>query len=335
MNQVEGMVTDLMRFRGSEDRSGVLTVVAADKEVHRILGVTEGIEIGTFIFAEGNVIEHPKYGKQLRAKKIRVELPTTQETVAKWMTLHFNILAHRAQEFMASWCEPLATFTLYPNPKQTTLNLRNMPPLLQRLWMHLEKPLKSGPEEAVEGLCNSCGINAFELGEMRRYVQRKAALDMLIELGLNASEAQILFQQCGIGVVATLQEDPYVAYMMVESISFKKMDDIYLSTQGRGLKDDHRVRAMCLHYLRRDVGDRGHTAIALDDFLLIMEEHRDGFSATSIMFNLARLIPQYVVQYGDNPVMLQLADIAQYENGIADWIVNGRINESTYSYEDD
>lgn len=334
MNQVEGVVTDLMRFRGSEDKSGVLTVMDAAKVVHRILGVTEGIELGTYISAEGNVVEHPTYGAQMRAKKIRVELPTTPEAVAKWMTLHFRTDASRAKEFMECWCEPLAEFTKHPDPSRVTLNLRNMPPMLKRLWMHLEAPVDPGLEGPIEGLCNSCGISSLELDGMRRYVQRKATLDVLLDLGLTTSEAQLLFQRCGIGVVAQIKEDPYIAYMLVESISFKKMDDIYLSTAGRGLKDDHRVRAMCLHYLRRDVGDRGHTAIAFDDFISVMEEHKDEFSATSIAYNLARLIPDYVTQYGSNPTMLQLSDVAKYEGGIAEWIIKGRINEST-AHDDD
>lgn len=327
MDKVSGLVTDILRFRGSEDRSGVMTVRDAHRVKHKVVGVTEGVEIGSFIRAEGKPVVHQVYGPQLRAQTVHVELPSSRDAAPEWFYRHFDMSLSAATELVKDWYDDFANLGA---PKASTAK-GDGDFELQRLWECLGASAGTAAR-SVENLFTKHGLQEVYL-EVRAYVMRKEAVDALVGLGLSTKEAHLLYKARGSGITAEMAQDPYTAYLYVESISFKKMDDIYLARRGTTKQDDHRVRALCLFYLRKDASDNGHTAIEYDDFIRIMEEKKDKFSATKILHNLHRLMPEFVTQYGD-PAMLQLAHLAEYESGIAEWVTTGRITRTDDDTDD-
>lgn len=329
MDKVSGIVTDILRFRGSADRGGVLTLRDARGATHKVLGVTEGVEVGSFIYAEGKPFVHPTYGPQLRAHTVRVDLPTTRDAAPEWLYRHFRMTQLQATALITDWYNDFANLGQAPTPGTVTIKGAGDFELL-RLWTCLGAAGVSA--RSVENLFKRHSLEDV-YSEVREYVVRKNTIDGLVAVGLNTREAQLLYKVRGSAIIDEMKTDPYVAYLYVDTISFKKMDDIYLQLKGTGKTDDHRLRAMCLFYLRKDASDNGHTAIEYDDFLHLMEERKERFSATKILHNLHRLIPDFVTQYG-NPTMLQLTHLAEYEDGIAEWITTGKIKRTDDNTDD-
>lgn len=311
MEKVSGTVVHVLRFRGSEDNSGVLTIRDAVRKQQKVVGVTEGIEIGSFVHAEGKAVTHPVYGPQLRAQRIRVELPSSRLAAEEWFVRHFTMQLKDVREMLDDWYSNFAVAgTTHPGEDFE----------MTRLWSSLRST--TGAAKAIEMLFEKHDLSSV-YPEVREYVLKKMAVDSLVEYGLTSKEALLLYKACGVDVLGKMAEDPYIAYLYVESIGFKKMDDIYLSQLKGKKNDDHRVRAMCVYFLNRDSSDHGHTAVEHADFIALMEEEHS-FSATKVLYNLHRLIPEFVTQYGD-PTMIQLSTLAEYEAGIAEWLATGKI----------
>ena len=290
MDTLTGTVVHVLRFRGSADGSGKLAVLPKDGKEVTVIGVIVDIKVGAYVHVEGHYKQHPVYGTQLRATSLRVELPTEKEPLIRWLASQLDMSRREAESVVITWHTHGKTFALF--------------------WEQLDsldmKDCFFGMEPMLEKLL---GMQA-----------RRIALAALTTMGFTMAESELLFR-AEPGIVHGLRADPYRAYLLVDSIEFYKMDKLYLAAEGHHDRDPVRVRACCIFVLRKDAKSLGHTAMDYDDFLVLMSEGY-GFSAMQLLTALESLNPDFVVQSG-NPMQVQLAALARYEDGIAEWISTG------------
>jgi hypothetical protein len=313
---VSGVVEDILVFRGNADRMGVLTIYDAERKKQRIVGVTEGIRTGDSVEVTGLEQMHPHYGMQIRAQKIDTILPRTQHAAADWLTRHFGVPWKVARTVMEVWYRD---FGVLGQTKSMAAAVIAGPGDFQlvRLWNMIIDD-DAGVREHFK---THNADDAYAM--LNKYVVRKHVTDTLVKMGLDTKEAFALYMLRGKRAAEELKEDPYIVYYYLENVPFKKIDDIYLAQPGNKKRDDRRVRATCLYELR-SCTDEGHTAMYYEDFLDLIEELHPEFSATKLVGNIQELIPEFILLYG-NPPMVQLAPYARFESGIAEFVMHGKV----------
>lgn len=308
-----GIVTDVFMFRGSSEHIGVLTVLDSEKKKLKVVGVVEGIRVGDNVEVTGYEQEHPHYGLQIRAQKIDTTLPRSRHVMSEWLTRHFGIGFLQAKDIVADWYEDVSKIA----PAQKSAFITPGDFELSRLWGAI---IDNVP--MIRELFDKHRADGAYT-EVRQYVVRKHVTDALVRMGLDTKEAFALYMIRGERAADELRNDPYVVYYYLEGVLFRKIDEIYLAQKGNKKNDDRRIRATCLFELR-SCTDEGHTAMYYDDFLALLEELHPEFSGTKLLTNIQELIPDFMMLYG-NPPMIQLSAYARYEAGIAEFVTRGKV----------
>lgn len=311
-----GVVRDVLRFRGSAEGAGVLTIMDASGRREKAVGVVEGIRQGDYVEIVGYEAEHPTYGKQIRAQKVTTSYPTTKKMFAEWLQRHFMAPFANTNALVDEWYSEFATLGVATSPAAVPVKGTGDFELL-RLWAMI---VEGNP--GVQQHFAKHGLSA-EYVDVRQFILRKHTVDTLMSMGLDTKEAHGLFLVRGARAATELRDDPYVVFYYLDNVPFTKIDKIYLAQPGHKKVDDRRVKALCLNVLR-SCTDEGHTAMYYDDFIAMLEETYPELSATKLMSNFDALIPEFVVLYG-SPTMVQLAPYARFEAGIAEFVIHGKV----------
>lgn len=323
--EVAGVVVDVLRFRGSQDHMGVITIVDPSKKKQKVVGVVEGVRNDDSIEVTGYEVEHPHYGPQVRAQQIRSILPRDKSSLSDWLIRHFGVGWSDARNLVDEWYTEFATLGQAVAPAVAITGPGDIETV--RLWNNI---LVDAPE--VKKLFEKHRASAQYI-DVRTYVVRKNVTDTLVRMGLETKEAFALYTLRGSAAADELKADPYVVYYYLDGTPFSKIDKIYLDQPGNKANDDRRVRATCLYELR-SCTDEGHTAMYYDDFIALIEELHPEFSAMRLMSNIQSLMPEFVMLYG-NPAMVQLAPYARFEAGIAEFVTFGKVHTVPPSMETD
>jgi len=324
--ELYGVVRDVLRFRGSAEGMGVITLMDKDGARQKVVGVCEGIRAGDYIEVSGYEQEHPTHGMQVRASRVVTTFPATRKAFLEWMQRHFQAPWKNANALVDDWYENFATLgqmkgagTLAPLTGPGDFELI-------RLWN-----LIVSDQAGAQQVFAKHGLSA-EFIDIRIFVQRKNSVDSLMKMGLDTKEAHALFVARGARAVEELRTDPYVVFYYLDNVPFTKIDKVYLAQPENKKVDDRRVKAVCLHELRLCT-EEGHTAMYYSDFIDLVEETYPEFSATKLMSNFDALIPEFVTLYG-SPTMVQLTPYARYEAGISEFVVTGRVQTLPPELED-
>lgn len=302
MDTLTGTVVHVLRFRGSADGSGKLAVLPKDGKEVTVIGVIVDIKVGAYVHVEGHYKQHPVYGTQLRASSLRVELPTERDPLIRWLVSQLGMGRPEAGSVVTMW--------------------QGYGKTLAQFWEQLDSI-------EMRACFTFIGVEPMRM-ELLGMQARRIALAALTAMGFTMGEAELLFRVSP-DIVDALKADPYRAYLLVDSIEFYKMDKLYLADKNHHDRDPVRVRACCVFVLRQDAKQLGHTAMDYDDFLVLMSEGYS-FSAMQILTALDSLNPTFVVQSGD-PMQVQLAELATYEDGIAEWISTGSTGTEEVEHE--
>lgn len=314
---VSGVVTDVFMFRGSADRVGVLTLLDAEGKKQKVVGVVEGIRSGDNVEVTGHEHMHPHYGMQVRAQHINTTLPSSKKAATEWLMRHFGVTWNDSRQLIDDWYADFSSARqASPGAFSTTASSGDFE--LARLWS-----LVTADAPSVREHFEKYPSGKEEYPKIREYVVRKNVTDSLVRMGLDTKEAFQLYTLRGAKAADELRQDPYVVYYYLEGVPFKKVDDIYLAQAGHKKNDDRRVRAVCLYELRSCTNE-GHTAMYYDDFVDLLAELHPEFTAARLVSNIQTLMPEFIMLYGD-PSMVQLSSYAQYEAGIAEFVVLGHV----------
>lgn len=307
-----GIVFDVMPFRGSQDGAGVITLQSPTGKGKglKIIGVVEGVKPGDEVEGHGLQVEHPHYGLQIRAARIRTKLPSAVPEAQEWLTRHFVVPWTQARDFMSAWGHA-ATYS-------------SQEECVAKLWRAVVDPNSAVQDLLVQFMP---GVAA----DIRNYVLRKLVIDELVELNLDTKDAFALYRILGNAAVTRVREDPYTSYYYLDNVSFNKLDAIYLDQAGNQKGDVKRVKAVCLYALR-SCADDGHTAMYYEDFMALVEAEYPEFSPGLLLSTVQDLIPEFMVLYG-SPTMIQLTHNADYEAGISEFIALGSVKTLPPGYE--
>ena len=77
-------VVEHVVFQNTENGWTVLEVAAED-ELHKVVGVFPAVHAGEQVKLTGNWVEHPKFGRQFRAQSCEQYLPTDSEAVFRYL----------------------------------------------------------------------------------------------------------------------------------------------------------------------------------------------------------------------------------------------------------
>lgn len=310
---LSGTVVEIIPFRSSHDRSGVLKVRDAEKKIRTVVGVVDGIEVGDYVVVTGIERQHPHHGLQVRATTLRTEYPREKDAAAEWMMRHLNMQRSRAEFIISEWCHGVA-----PGAVSGQLAL---------LWEAAHSNNVGLVHDAAD-LFRDNG-HGPEWTNLVAYAEKKAVMDDLVELGLDTKEAFIIFQALGTRSAEKVRFDPYTVYYYVETTPFEKVDKIYLRRPETLKTDDRRVRALCVQRVR-DFVENGDTAVRYDDLIDLLEEKHDYIKARVLLENLHGLEPEMLTFYyaETQGVLVQPVELARFEDGFARWLVTGEHPEN-------
>lgn len=308
-----GMVVEIIPFRASIDRTGVVKVRDAEKKIRTVIGTIEGLAYGDYVEVAGVERQHPHHGLQVRATTIKASYPKDKETSTEWLIRHLKMDRRKAEGIINDWCEGVTD--------------ENISSQISLLWEAASTPVPGLRQDAYTVFDQHDQIAEFN--DLVLYATKKVVMDDLVELGLDTKEAFTIFQARGMKAAEEVREDPYVVYYYVETTPFEKVDKIYLRRADTYKTDDRRVRALCMQKVR-DFVENGDTAVRYDDLLDLLEEKHDYISARTMIENLHGLEPEMLTFYftEEQGVLVQPVDLAKYEDGFSQWLVRGTHPES-------
>lgn len=187
---------------------------------------------GELVALRGKWVEHETYGRQFQVTERLAEGVVTPLGVANWLAangrLH-GIGEARAKRIAAKFADDLGDV------------LRNEP---ERIADECDVPL-----EVVQTLAKSWG----EMEQLNEAGVRLAAY------GLTANQIEALYQKFKGGVIALLEDDPYLLLGEVPGLGFKKVDGIALKM---GIEPTHRGRVgAAITFALADAQMEGSTAV--------------------------------------------------------------------------
>ena len=226
---LKGQVDDVRILR--EGWGWVVLLHGSANERAKVIGHPLGVEVGDTVEAEGDWARHPKFGRQFKAREIRVTVPTDASGAVAWMMSRLPAVGRKhATEMVERW----------PIPE---------------LWEVLEHrhaelvSLRGITEQRAEAI-------------HRAYMARLPERDRIVQLkGFGLTDRQIARIQDAFGAdsLEQIRRDPYVLIEKVDGFGFVRADDL---ARRMGLPTEHpsRIQAGLLHLLREAEG-AGHVYV--------------------------------------------------------------------------
>lgn len=196
-----------------------------------VTGHPLGIETGDTVEVDGTWTSHPRFGRQFKAREIRVTAPSDALGVIEWMRGRLPAIGRK-----------LATAIVERFGVAGT-------------WRVLE--------EEPEALINIAGITPERAAAIHRvYMQHLGERDRMVALkrwGLSDRQIARVIEVWGDRALEEMRRDPYQLAAHVDGFGFVRADDVALRM---GLPRDHasRIRAWIAHALEEAAG-AGHVYV--------------------------------------------------------------------------
>jgi len=224
---IEGAVRHVV-YENEKNGYKVLALETEDGE-YTIVGSMPLIEIGDYVQVEGEYLEHPVYGPQVKVSAYERKVP--QDAVSIRNYLGSGAIKGVGEKLAARIVEEFGTDTF-------------------RIM-----------EEEPERLAQVKGISqgkAYEIAvQVRGKQQLRNAIIFLQNLGIGTGMAVRIYEIYKENIYNTIRTNPYDLVEKVSGIGFKTADAIALR-QGLSFDSDFRIRA-AMTYLLQEAGGEGHT----------------------------------------------------------------------------
>ncbi len=294
---IKGYVKKI-RFKNEENGFCILIVEKeSDYSDVVITGKALNIYEGAYIVASGTFIEHPKFGKQLKAITIIQTPPSDIKGVEKYLSsgLLPGIGIKTAQKIIA----------LYG--KNAIEKILQDPSSL--------KSIKGLNQKKVDEIYNTLQGQKSD-GDIIRF---------LIEHNINQNLANLIYKKYGEKSIEVVSSNPYKLCSDIVGIGFLKADDIAFK-MGFSKDDPRRIKAGILYTLEKSLDDGN---CFLEEKKL--EEHTKQILKTDTEFSINQLVEELIIEKflisRNGKLFLPAIDFA--ENFIAKFIVNKILAEKT------
>ena len=235
---LEGVVESII-FKNDESGYTVARIITADGTQETIMGSIPFLGVGENISAQGDFVEHPKYGRQFSVKSYTREMPTDEDGIYEYLASRAvkGIGAKTAKAIVDKFGR--RTFQILSNQPERLAEIRGI-----------------SPEKARE-----IGERFMSLNVMRLLVE------YLNGYNLPAYLAAPLLRSYGPTVLEELNRNPYILCEEEFGVNFYEVDRI---AQDQGLPQDSEVRldAALLFELSYNM-QNGHAFIPEDKLIAI------------------------------------------------------------------
>lgn len=231
MDTLKGQVESL-RLIGGDGWGTMVVLCGSATERATVVGHPLGVEVGDTVEVEGVWAQHPRYGRQLKARAIRVVAPTDASGVIEWLRSRLPMIGRRIATMLVE---------RYGVPG---------------VWDVLERG-DVVELSAVPGVTRERAARIFAA-----YATHRAERDLMVELKrfqLTDRQCARVLERFGDRALEALREDPYALAREVQGFGFVRADGV---ARAMGLPADHpaRVRAAIEHLLEEAAG-AGHVFV--------------------------------------------------------------------------
>ncbi|MFU0761940.1 ATP-dependent RecD-like DNA helicase [Staphylococcus pasteuri] len=241
-SMIKGTVEAIL-FQNSDNYYTVLKVDTIETNesfdtMPTVVGFLPNVVEGDVYTFKGQTVEHPRYGKQLKAETFEKELPQTKDAIISYLSsdLFKGIGKKTAQNIVN---------TLGENAINDILNdasvLEKVPSLPKKKQKQIAKQIASNQES-------------------------EKVMIRLHDLGFGPKLASSIYQYYGAETLSVLDKNPYQLVYDIKGIGFSKADQL---AQKIGIKfdDPERLKAGLLFTLEEECIKQGHTYIPNDQII--------------------------------------------------------------------
>lgn len=232
MDNITGYVDHIV-YQNSDNGYTVMTLVAEGEEV-TCVGMCKGLGQGENISAEGEYIEHPVYGRQLKIQTYETVAPTDRAGMERYL----------GSGAIRGVGEALAARIVKKFGDDTFRII----------------------EEEPERLAEVKGISERKAQEIAVQMEEKKdlreALVYLQQYGISNTLAVKIYNTYGMEMYSVMRENPYRLAEDVSGVGFRIADEI-AGRIGIHTDSDYRIRSGILYTLLQAVGE-GHCFLPLE-----------------------------------------------------------------------
>ncbi|MGE8024605.1 SF1B family DNA helicase RecD2 [Staphylococcus pasteuri] len=241
-SMIKGTVEAIL-FQNSDNYYTVLKVDTIETNesfdtMPTVVGFLPNVVEGDVYTFKGQTVEHPRYGKQLKAETFEKELPQTKDAIISYLSsdLFKGIGKKTAQKIVN---------TLGENAINDILNDASV----------LEK-VPSLPKKKQKQIAEQIASNQ----------ESEKVMIRLHDLGFGPKLASSIYQYYGAETLSVLDKNPYQLVYDIKGIGFSKADQL---AQKIGIKfdDPERLKAGLLFTLEEECIKQGHTYIPNDQII--------------------------------------------------------------------
>lgn len=237
---IRGRINSI-RHRNDESGFSIFAVQNSnDNEVYNCVGVSSPLKVGETANIQGKIVNHPKFGRQLRIQGVTITPPETVKDIENYLASGFmkGIGPETAKQIVAKFgADALLIINEFPEKIRTVKGIgKKRADLILAAWeTHRE----------ISSIMRF--LNERNIGAQRAYSIYKAYKD-----------------RPG-GAFRVMSENPYQLTSDVRGIGFKLADQIAATLDFR--KDDpRRLRAGVNHVLETETS-KGHCGLPFIDFI--------------------------------------------------------------------
>ncbi len=235
MPTVKGFVESIL-FRNADNGYTVMNLSVGNKKVP-VVGNLTGTDVGDCLEVEGEEIEHPVYGKQIKATSYKIVVPDDAQSAERYLgsgAIH-GIGAALAKRIVKAFGDD--TFRIM--------------------------------EEEPERLAEIKGISERKAMEIAEQVMEKKDMRQtflfLQQYGITNTMAVRIYERYGAKVIGIMNENPYRLAEDIDGIGFRTADEI-AGKMGVKVDSEYRIRCGLLYEMQRAAED-GHTYLPQEKLL--------------------------------------------------------------------
>ncbi|PNZ28178.1 exodeoxyribonuclease V subunit alpha [Staphylococcus petrasii] len=208
-----------------------------------VVGFFPNIAEGDVYTFKGQVVEHPRYGKQLKAETFEKELPQTKDAIVSYLSsdLFKGIGKKTAQNIVN---------TLGENAINDILNDATV----------LEK-VPSLPKKKQQQIAEQISANQ----------ESEKVMIRLHDLGFGPKLSMAIYQFYQSETLNVLEKNPYQLVYDVKGIGFQKADTL-ARNNGIEFNDPERLKAGLLYTLEEECIKQGHTYLSYEFVIEVTQE---------------------------------------------------------------
>lgn len=234
--QLEGQIIDII-YKNEVNSYTVATFETEVKEETTVVGYLPFVNEGDNLKITGNIVVHPDYGEQFKIITFEKVMPTTPESLEKYLANgNFKGIG------------PATAKKIVKTFGAETINIIKLEPqkLTQIKGITKEKAL----EIAEQFLTN------WELWQIVGFLDR---------FGIGPQSAEAVYKKLGENALEEIAENPYILIDVASKVNFEKVDEIALKL---GIEPDNykRIRSGIKYGLER-VALNGNSAVLYENLL--------------------------------------------------------------------